>query len=72
MVVFTPSSSISSLPKIVAKMKRKISGSSTVKKTDAGLRQNTFWSKRNWCTARRAAVIRPRLPRQLHPPISSR
>jgi hypothetical protein len=46
-VVLTPRSSISSLPKIVAKMNRKISGNITVKKTDAGLRQKTFWSKRN-------------------------
>ena len=33
----------------VASRKRKISGSSAVKKTAAGLRQKTFWSKRNWC-----------------------
>jgi hypothetical protein len=39
-----PSSSIVSLPKIVAKMNRKISGSSTVKNTDAGSRQKVFWS----------------------------
>ena len=34
--------------KKVASMNRKISGSAAVKKTAAGLRQNTFWSKRNW------------------------
>ena len=55
-----------SLPKIVEKMKRKISGSSTVKKTEAGLRQKIFWSKRNWCgRARRRSRVLRRLPGQL-------
>ena len=36
-----PRSSIVSFPKISQKMKRKISGSITVKNTDAGLRQKT-------------------------------
>jgi hypothetical protein len=44
LVLIPPSSSIVSLPKIVAKMNRKMRGSSTVKKTDAGSRQNVFWS----------------------------
>ena len=42
-----PSSSICSLPKIVLKMTKKTTGNSTVKKTEAGLRQKIFWSKRN-------------------------
>ena len=38
-------------------MNRKISGSIAVKKTAAGLRQKTFWSKRNWWRTRATPLI---------------
>ncbi len=37
-------------------MTRNITGNATVKKTDAGLRQKVFWSKRNWWSARAAPL----------------
>ncbi len=53
-----------SLPKIVAKISRNITGSRTVKNTEAGLRQNVFWSNRNWWATRAAELIRRDSPQR--------
>src|ERR1700743_2620449 len=43
--------------KIEAKMTSNSTGNMTVKKTEAGLRQKAFWSKRNWWPTRAMALI---------------
>ncbi len=48
---------MSALLKTLARMKRKIRGSSAVKKTAAGFRQKTFWSKRNWWRTRATPLM---------------
>ena len=44
MSISWPLTTVVSLPKIAAKSVKKISGRTTVKNTDAGSRQNCFWS----------------------------
>jgi len=46
-----------SLPKTVAKITRKMIGSTTVKKRLSRLRENASRSKRVWCRSRRAPVM---------------
>src|SRR4051794_2282954 len=42
---------------MVAKISSRTTGNATVKKTEAGLRQNAFWSYRNWCAKNASPLI---------------
>src|SRR3954451_7117216 len=42
---------------MVAKISSRTTGNATVKKTEAGLRQNAFWSYRNWCAKSASPLI---------------
>src|ERR1700742_397301 len=56
--MWVPRISTVSPPKIEPKMISSRTGKKTVKPTEAGLRQNAFWSKRSWWPTRARPLMR--------------